>query len=101
MGNILVNMKNLSDENESKDKYLNIVDHLKIFNLLNEIFYYKRNNNENEYVSLNTEIKDLIEQVNNNFSQNKNYNFSDLKRKLDVFRNNSSQDDVVYQTVQL
>lgn len=110
---ILDHIKN-SNPDIQDNEYLftihqNILEHLNILNLINEIFFYKHNNQENEYTLLKIEIKVMVDAILHIQSglkiskkdEKQNAEFEDLKRRLDKYKNLSASEDVIFETINL
>jgi hypothetical protein len=113
LNTLIEDIKTNNNDNNNNEKVLNslknIFNHLKAFNLLNEIFFYKFGNKEKEYNTLKIELKFICDNIERNikfYSDKLNDNsmkeeFSKMQKKLNSFRNVSSFEDVVYESINL
>lgn len=89
--------------------YENIISHLTIFSLLNEVYLHKSNQAEEDYNYLKREIKtltDIIKKQKTNLEkisaeESKKKELSDIKRKINAFRSTGLQQDIIYETINL
>ena len=76
---------------------------------MNDIYFHKFGNNEKDYNNLKTElnfISDSIERNIKSYSDKKTENslkeeFISMQKKLNTFKNASSFEDVVYESINL
>lgn len=109
--NFKENLAKNGDINEEKILcfFINFGEHLKAFNLLNDIYFHKFGNKEKDYNSLRTELKLISDNIERNIKLHKDKeiessmkgDFTLMQRKLNTFRNVSSFEDVVYESINL
>jgi len=111
--NTLIDKIKSNDNNNNNEKVLNLLqniwEHLKVFNLLNDIYFHKFGNKEKDYNNLKTELKFIFDNIERNiksYSDKKTENllkeeFTLMQKKLNSFKNASSFEDVVYESINL
>lgn len=108
INHIIEEIKNCENLEELK-VYDNIIDHLVIFNLLNEVFFHKLNEAEDEYNLIKREVKVLTDNIKKlkinlekaSTEENNKKEILDIKRRLNAFQNSGIQQDVIYETINL